>query len=362
METQVATAVDLGLIVSPALEPSLAVGAREDALQHLGERYGNVSWTVELVRDRLVEPPVHLTELVDATRSRLLAEGWDLAICVTELPLRLQRRPLVTHASPTHGVALISLPALGVLQRRRRLREAVAGVTATLLGEFSDSNGDVTAAVRRRRLERRLSELAAELDDEAQDGVVFLARVISGNLSLLVGMVRANRPWRLIGHLSRAAFAALAAAVFAVVTSDVGRISASLDAVRMTVLMLGSIAAAVTTLILVHDLWERAPGPRAREQVMLFNLATLATVVFGIGSLYLAVFLASLAGAGLLIDSSLFAKQVGRGVGLEQYLALAWLTSTLATASGALGAVLETGAAVREAAYAYRPDPDDEAP
>jgi hypothetical protein len=249
-----------------------------------------------------------------------------------------------------------------MLQRRRRLRNAVADAAATLLGDPPGANGELPVSARRRRLERRLSELATEIDEDQADGVAFLARVISGNLGLLVGMVRANRPGRLIGHLSRAAFAALAAAVFALVTSDVWRISASLDGLRMTVLMLGSIAAAATTLVVVHDLWERAPNPRAREQVTLFNLATLATVVFGIGSLYLAVFLASLAGAGLLIDSSLFAKQVGEGVGITQYLALAWLTSTLATAGGALGAVLETGAAVREAAYAYRPDPDEETP
>ena len=114
--------------------------------------------------------------------------------------------------------------------------------------------------------------------------------------------------------------------------------------------------AAIVTLIVAHRLWERAQEPHAREQVALFNLATLATVAFGVASLYAGLFLASLAGAGLLIDSSLFASQVGHGVDFWTYVRLAWLASSLATAGGALGAMLETDTAVREAAYAYSPE------
>ena len=87
---------------------------------------------------------------------------------------------------------------------------------------------------------------------------------------------------------------------------------------------------------------------------MLFNLVTAVTVAFGIVSLYVAVFVVALGAAALLIDPTLFKETILRPVGVSDYLRLAWLASLLATVGGALGGVVESDAAVREAAYAYR--------
>jgi uncharacterized membrane protein len=306
------------------------------------------------VRDRLVTPPVHLTELVDATRDRLLEEDWDLAVNVTDLPLRLSRRPLLTHVSPTHSVALVSLPALGVLRRDTRLRETVVDAIGSVVGDPPRPEGP---APRRPHLRHRLVELGTDLDDDPNSqGVFFVARVLSGNLRLLMGMVRANHPWRLAQHLYRALVGAVAATVFALITSDVWRMADRISAPRLTLLALAAVTAAVTALIAAHDLWEHAPGPRVREQVMLFNLATLATVVLGVASLYAALFVAVLGAGAVLIDGSLFADVVDHPVGVSDYLGLAWLVSILATVGGGLGAALESNAAVREAAYVYLPE------
>jgi uncharacterized membrane protein len=351
--------IDVGLIVSPAIDEEAGQRLRDEVEAQLAGRYPSVNWGVELLREDLLAPPAHLTELVDAARDRLLDKDWDLAAVVTELPLRLRRRPLLSHASPTHGVALVSLPALGPLQRLRRLRDSVVDTLGALLAEPLEEGKTAGLGV-----QRRLAELASDLDDAAADqqGVVFLARVVSGNIRLLLGMIRANHPWRLAGHLSRALLGALAAVVFALVTSDVWRIAASASPLSLTVLMLGSIAAAVATLIVAHGLWERAASPHVREQVMLFNLATTGTVTLGIVSLYVAVFLVTLSGAGLMIEPSLLAASIHQSAGLSDYLRLAWLASTIATAGGALGGLVESDVAVREAAYAYLPEEDPAPP
>ena len=56
------------------------------------------------------------------------------------------------------------------------------------------------------------------------------------------------------------------------------------------------------------------------------------------------------------MPSSLLQAGLTHEVHLSDYVELAWLTSSLATVGGALGAGLETDEAVRDAAYTYQPD------
>ena len=88
----------------------------------------------------------------------------------------------------------------------------------------------------------------------------------------------------------------------------------------------------------------------------LFNLATTATVVLGVLSLYGALLLLALLTSPVLVPSGLFEEGLGHSVGVGDYMELAWLTSSLATLGGALGAGLESDESVRAAAYTYRQD------
>ena len=103
-------------------------------------------------------------------------------------------------------------------------------------------------------------------------------------------MVRANRPWRLAARLYRSLVAAIAVAGVGLVTADVWRLADAAGWERLLALSAVSILATVVSVIAAHGLWERVPDPRVRDQVILFNFATTATVVIGILSLYLALF------------------------------------------------------------------------
>ena len=85
---------------------------------------------------------------------------------------------------------------------------------------------------------------------------------------------------------------------------------------------------------------------------MLFNVATAATVTIGILTLSTTLFALVLAGAGLAIEPKFLAGELGHPVDTVDYATLAWFVTLLATVGGALGAVLESDEAVREAAYA----------
>ncbi len=341
-----APTVVVGLVAAPGSAAELARSSDAELLAELRRLLPGVTWQLRRVVDGLVPPPADDSDLVAAARARLLAEDWDLVVVLTDLPLEVARHPVVAHASPLHRVAILSLPALGAVSVRRRAVRTVPALVRRLLGEDDD---DAAQLVRRAR------ELVTD-PDAAHEGVRFTARVLSGNLRLLAGMVAANRPWRLAARLSRALVAAIAAGVFALVTPDIWQLADAFGWVRMTVVAVGSVVGTCATLIIGAGLWERAAERRVRKQVALFNLATAATVAIGVLTLYVALFLLSLGGSLLLAVPDVFAAGLGHQPGWADYLELAWLTSSLATVGGALGAGLEDDDAVREAAYTYRPD------
>lgn len=345
--------LELGVVVTPVLEPEAIEKLDEEVARLLAERYPGVNWKVTAVRDSLVAPPAPLSDVVDAARTRLLDENWDLVVYVTELPLRIARRPLLTHSSPTHGAALISLPAMGLMQIRR-LAELIADTVGAMAGD-TVRGGEQDDSGRRRRVNRRLVQLASDVEGaESLEGMALLHRVVTGNVRLLAGMVRANHPWRLVTRLSRALVAALGVAAFALMNSDVWSLASHLSVPRFAAMWFATIGTAVVILVAIHGLWERPRDSRVREQAMLFNIVTVITVTFGIVALYLAVCVLTLAAASLLIEPSIMSSRIGHASDAADYVRLAVLASALATVAGALGGALESDAAVREATYGYR--------
>jgi hypothetical protein len=164
-------------------------------------------------------------------------------------------------------------------------------------------------------------------------------------------MVRANRPWRFTARLYGALVAALATGVLSLVFADHWRIATAMWWWRLAILCGVSIAATTAAIIVVHKLWERAPDPRARAQVVLFNAATAATIVVGLLTLYAVLFVLLAGGAWLVVTPSVFSHAVGRDVALQDYGAIVWFFTSLGTLGGGLGAALESSEAVREAAY-----------
>jgi hypothetical protein len=164
-------------------------------------------------------------------------------------------------------------------------------------------------------------------------------------------MVRANRPWRFTARLYGALVAALAAGVLSLVFADHWRIATAMWWWRLAILCAVSIAATTAAIVVVHKLWEHAPDPRARAQVVLFNSATAATIVLGLLTLYAVLFVLLAGGAWLVVTPSVFSHAVGRDVELRDYGAIVWFFTSLGTLGGGLGAALESSEAVREAAY-----------
>jgi hypothetical protein len=354
--------IRLGLIATPGVAHDLARDLASKLPEALRTQASSaVEWEVPVVADAFAGD-VRLSgiDMIDRGRERMQREGWHLAVCLTDLPLRNGRRPVIADASATHGVAILSLPALGAARLARRALATILQLLDGLMGERPVTAGERGDRRRRGRVDRRLAGVAAtggSLDDE---DVRFVAGVLRGNLRLLVGMVAANQPWRLAVGLSRALAAALGAAAFSLVTSDIWKLADSLGPVRLVGLTVLSVGATVVTLIVAHELWEHGGDGLRREQAVLFNAATTITVVLGVLVLYAALFAIALAGAWVMLAGGPLATTLGHAPHLTDYLRLAWFVSSLSMVGGALGGGLESDETVRQAAYGYRPDPDAE--
>ena len=344
----------IGLLAAPGPASELTESLVGEIADRLAGQLPGVRWRVEFVSDRLVQPPTDLSELVAAGRRMLLERGWHLAVCVTDLPLQTARRPVIAHVSATHGVAVLSMPALGPVSVRKRTAETIVRLVGHILGDPAQAAGAERLPLAEAVI-RRMRELGARTE-RGEHGVGFVARVVTGNIWLLLGMLRANRPWRLALRLMRVLVVAFAAGVFALVTSDIWRLAHYLGPLRLVVIGFGSVSAITVTIMVTTGLWERSPHPAAREQVALFNIVTAATVGLGVAALYLALFIAMLAAALLLVPGNLLGLVLGHPAGAADQLRLAWLATSIATLGGALGGALESGKSVREAAYTYQPD------
>jgi uncharacterized membrane protein len=346
-------------LAAPGLAYELATRLARQLPGILRRRYPEVEWQVVVREEAAAAASSHDVDLVEIARKRMLDEGWKLAVCLTDFPIHMGTRPVTAYASATHNVGLVSVPALGAANLESRVRAAVLRVIDGALGERVDRKGAGRERNGSDRVRARLEELAspvgrAEVTDD--HSVRFVTAVARGNLRLLVGMVRANRPYRLISGLSRAIVGALGLAIFGVASPGVWMLADGTTWAWLTVIGATSVVMTWVSLVVAHGLWERtdSPRPEVRERVVLFNLATAITVAIGVLTLYLALLAINAIAAGMLIRPGILARQVGHDVGVWEYVALAWLVTSLATLGGALGAALENDRTVRAAAYGHR--------
>lgn len=349
----------VGLLAAGAGAHDLAVRISDDVAARLAARWEQVQWQTAVAPMGDADLSASSDELLRAARRCALARGWDLTVGFTELPLRAGRQPVTAHASATEGVGLVSIPALGAVGLARRLVSVVVNLIEGLLSEAVDRSGRGSEERRRARVAARLHELASPLGHARvhDDGSIrFLGAVLRGNLRLLVGMVRANQPSRVMLRLSRAMVAAIGAAAFALASSDVWRIAAGMTWPRLVALTVLSIGGTCGALVVAHGLWEQAGDPVVRERLFLFNIATTVTLGLGVLALYASLFALSAVGSLALISPAVLFQATHHATGVGDYLRLAWLVGSLAAIAGALGSLMETDLAVRQATYPSRQD------
>ncbi|MEO9329392.1 hypothetical protein [Gordonia aurantiaca] len=251
-------------------------------------------------------------------------------------PRRARHSVVVAELDREGGAAVLSLPAFGPVPRRRFLSALSTVVDALREGSAVPSEG-------RRGL--------TVVDEDGTDHV--LASGLRSRLRLTGGMVRGNRPWRLIPTLTGMTAAAAAAASFGVFFSTIWSMANALSSWRLAAITVLSIVLASLWLIVNNRLWERhTTTPRTRAR--LYNTATVCTVAFSWIVLYALLVLATLLAAMIVIDESFLSSQLGFPAEFRSYVHLSWLATSMGIFAGALGSSVDSHDDVLRATYGYR--------
>jgi hypothetical protein len=293
--------------------------------------------------------------LLDDLARRRAADRWDVAICLTDLPLHTERVPLVAHASARRRVAMVSLPALG-LRQLRAVRAIVPDLVDRLLTDASDERVPA-AGWAPAELAGRVAVIRGMVGDGDAGELGYVASRLIGRVRLLTGMVRANRPGRALLGLSKLLVGAFGTAAFALTTNTIWQMGDALGGLRLAVTMVVGLTALVAWLIVAHDLWEKPGQETPAELARMFNFGTILTLALATAVSYVVLFAGTVLAAALLIDTSVLEQSLQRPVDVTDYLTLAWIVSSLATVGGAIGSGLENEETVRAAAYGYHPEP-----
>jgi hypothetical protein len=284
-------------------------------------------WAIEVVSEPFTTGSEDVAAAVTRLGDRAREREWDLVVGLTELPLRADDgRYLLAQTDSERGRAVLSLPALGGLRMRARIRHA--------LRELVDGMSDPSSENEKR---------------------VLLPRLI-GRWRLLSGMVLANRPWLLVPGLKSALVAALATGAVATINSTVWLLAGSLSWWRLLFATLASIALVVAWLVIDGELWDRPDddSAEARERSRLYNISTLVTLTTGVLISYLALYVVNLAWALYVLDPAVMGGYLNESRGYSDLFVLAWFVASAATVGGGLGTGLESDEAIRAAAYSKR--------
>ncbi|MPY96633.1 MAG: DUF2267 domain-containing protein [Actinophytocola sp.] len=346
--------VVVGVICDPGSPGEVMESLIDGLPDALAERVdGAVRWRFEVRCEDLPLDDTGTIPVAAEARKRRKAEGWDYVLFLTDLPRTKRKRPMLAKVNIKQRAGLVSLPAIGWFRLQRPVRDTFVHLLGTLVNGASPDGGSGKHRIRRRPTE--IASPVRQLPFSDQDADLYLVLAGARGWSrLLFGMVRDNRPWRLVPGLSKALAAALAAAAFGIFFSTIWTLADSLSATRLTLVSAAAVTAMIVWLITHHRLWDRPRRAADRGDAVLYNTASVLTLFLGASCMYAVLFTALLLAALIIIPGGYFQSQLGHPVGFGDYLGIVWLASSLGTFAGAIGSTLETPEDLRRAAYSRR--------
>ncbi|KGX88742.1 hypothetical protein N781_09495 [Pontibacillus halophilus JSM 076056 = DSM 19796] len=344
----------VGLLPAPELPEKIARSLANELPDLLYNEIDNtVEWNIEVVIDPLTGAAENANEIIDETEERKKRNGWDYAICLTDLPIYEKSNIVLADVNKDRCVSQISLPAFGSVPMKKRIREVVI----SMVRELHHHQYEVDKSEKKKRFPKTFSPIRTVIPDNDENNTRYIViPKLNGRLRVLFGMVYANRPWTIFPSFKSVVAVAFATGTYGLIFPTLWTLSAAFEQTRFIALMFTALFSMIVWIIFAHNLWEK-PSHRSKYNLRrLYNFATVVTLSIAVILYYLMLFILFFVAVRIFVPAELFGMEAGleSSAQMMDYLHLAWLATSVATLAGALGAGLENDELVRNITYGYR--------
>lgn len=337
----------LGLLADPGVPQRVAESIADEIAERLTRQTGR-RWQTDVSHETFPLDDDGAVPFSARAPDILARHGWRYLVYVTDLPRSLDRRPVIAEVDAAGRSAMISLPTLGALRLRASARDLIVDLVAA-------STRDPDRGVERAELidgiggSRLLVRPGLEPDVHClvRPGPVARMRQIGG-------MVRINRPGRLVTALSGGIAAGLASGGFGVFFGSIWSLSVALSPARHVLIAAIMIVTFTLWLITTNKLWFRDRAATGSGRAAVENIATFVTVLLSIIVVFAVLFAALGILSVIVIDVDYLASQLGYAPGLRDYIAIVSMSVSMGMLAGALGSNFDDAEAVRIATYSKR--------
>lgn len=347
--------ITVGLIPSPDMPHKMINKIYDDLPKEIRHQTGkNDEWHFEKHIASIVGTAEHMDKAMDIATNMKKQKEWDYAICITDLPNLSNNKTVVCDIDIANQIALISLPALGAINLKQKLRHFISSVI-----QYMNSNGSDTTLFNRRhfKLTKFKTVIPNEEDKNKNHIRIISTSPLLGWLHLISGMTFANEPWSTIFDFKKIISVSFATGTYISIFSTPWDISLDYDYWRFVLLMLMSIFGMVGWLIYSYHLWEVKNPKTQKLYRYIYNFTTLTTLtmitLFNFITLFILLTISTL----LFVPPDLFSNWTSLGSKqptVVNYINLIWFITSLGILAGAMGSTVENADKIKRATYSFR--------
>ncbi|UJL46384.1 hypothetical protein KFZ58_18920 [Virgibacillus sp. NKC19-16] len=359
--------ITVGLISTPGFPADICTDLMKELPELLEKTIDSqVTWESEVTVDLLVGVAEDVNQVLEKANNIKQENGWDYAISLTDLPFFFGKKLVVANASLKEGVAQISVPSFGLFPTRKSIRQSLLKLMENLyadsLSELENPKQTRAGMRKHKKAEKNpfsISLIKREEGYSNQSGAdlryVTSSRVI-GYIRVLLGMTRANRPWKAFFSFYKVLALAFATGTYISIFSTPWHLSIIYSNYRMIFLMLLAIFGMVTWIIFSQNLWEKPSEHGKKRWRQLYNATTFLTLFSLVCINYIVLFGMFSISISLFVPPDLFQLSMGMDSdpGANYYFSLVWLITSLGTLAGAIGSGLEREEKIRDITYSFR--------